>query len=201
MNDVRKWIFGAFFGLFLFVGLMVSVAYISSCGLTLSCNRAAPKVERTSVPTLVPATLPVVTQQPLPTNAIPESSDQSSEENIARPSNPGGPGAAIDLTGNVDSGKQIFVDNCQRCHGLDGTGNVPNPGTDDTTVPPLNPIDDTLVSSDYKTFATNVDLFIEHGSTPGGTIPNLIMPTWGDTGALKPQQISDVIAYIISLNK
>jgi len=27
------------------------------------------------------------------------------------------------------------------------------------------------------------------------------MPAWGDSGALKPQQIADVIAYIISLNK
>jgi len=89
----------------------------------------------------------------------------------------------------------------QTCHGADGAGGVLNSGTDDGTVPPLNPIDETLVSSDYQTFATNLDLFIEHGSTPAGTVPNFSMPAWGDSGALTPQQIADVIAYVISLNK
>ncbi len=197
MNDVRKWIFGAFFGLFLFVGLMVGVAYVSSCGLTLSCNRAAPKVERTSVPTLVPATLPAA----IPVALLPSATPEEPAVNIARPSNSGGPGLAVGLTGNVDSGKEIFAANCQTCHAAEGKGGVPNSGTVDGTVPPLNPIDSTLVSSDYQTFATNLDLFIEHGSTPAGTIPNFLMPAWGDSKALAPQQIADVIAYIISLNK
>jgi len=71
----------------------------------------------------------------------------------------------------------------------------------DGTVPTLNPIDPTIASSDYETFATNIDLFIEHGSTPVGTTPNLYMPAWGASGALEQQQIADVIAYIISLNQ
>jgi mono/diheme cytochrome c family protein len=120
---------------------------------------------------------------------------------IARPSNPGGPGPAIDLQGNIENGKKIFVANCQICHGEEGKGGYPNPGTTDETVPPLNPIDETLVNPDYKIFATNVDLFLEHGSVPEGAEPTRNMPAWGDRGALAPQEIADVIAYIISLNK
>jgi mono/diheme cytochrome c family protein len=120
---------------------------------------------------------------------------------IARPSSPGGPGPAVDLSGNANNGKQIFVANCQFCHGEEGKGGLPNPGTTDTTVPSLNPIDPTLVNQDYKVFATNIDLFIEHGSVPEGFEPARSMPAWGDNGALTAQQIADVIAYIISLNK
>jgi mono/diheme cytochrome c family protein len=57
------------------------------------------------------------------------------------------------------------------------------------------------VSTDYKTFATNIDLFLQNGSTPEGGNPTLTMPAWGANGSLTQQQIADVIAYIISLNK
>ncbi len=40
-------------------------------------------------------------------------------------------------------------------------------------------------------YAYNVDLFVEHGSTPDGTNPQLTMPAWGD----------DIIAYIFNVNK
>jgi len=120
---------------------------------------------------------------------------------IARPSNPGGPGAAVDLTGDAVAGKPVFEANCVKCHATEGKGGVVNPGSDDGTVPPLNPIDDTLVSTDYKTFASNLDLFLEHGSMPAGPSPVFSMPNWGDSGKLKPQEIADVIAYVISLNK
>ena len=80
-----------------------------------------------------------------------------------------------------------------------------SPGSADGTVPPLNPIDSTLIDPDLKTYATNIDLFIEHGSVPesatAGAIPDRFMPPWGDRGALTPQEIADVIAYIVSLNK
>jgi mono/diheme cytochrome c family protein len=125
-------------------------------------------------------------------------------EEIARPSNGNltpGPALTQNLVGDAKSGAQIFVTNCQKCHGEQGKGGVDNPGSDDGTVPPLNPIDDTIASSDLKTFATNVDLFVEHGSTPEGDNPKLVMPAWGDTSQLTPQQIADVIAYIIRLNK
>ena len=95
-------------------------------------------------------------------------------------SNPGGPGPAVNLTGSADSGQQIFAANCQTCHAVEGKGGNPNPGSSDGTIPPLNPIDLTLVSSDYKTFAANLDLFVEHGSTPEGISPTFTMPAWGD---------------------
>jgi mono/diheme cytochrome c family protein len=120
---------------------------------------------------------------------------------VARPSNPGGPGAAIGLTGDAASGQQIFATNCQTCHSAEGKGGIANPGSSDGTVPALNPIDPTLKDSDLKTFAANLDLFIEHGSTPEGNNPTFSMPPWGDKKALNPQQIADVIAYVISLNK
>jgi mono/diheme cytochrome c family protein len=131
----------------------------------------------------------------------PADTPAASSAGAARPSNPGGPGAAIGLTGNKAAGQVVFEANCVKCHAEQGKGGIANPGSNDGTIPPLNPIDSTLVSSDYKTYATNLDLFIEHGSTPSGPAPVLVMPNWGDSGKLKPQQIADVIAYVISLNK
>ncbi len=55
MNDVRKMIFGAIFGLLLVLGVMFSIVYVSSCGLTFTCGQAEPKVDRTPIPTLIPA--------------------------------------------------------------------------------------------------------------------------------------------------
>ncbi len=125
----------------------------------------------------------------------------ASNPEIARPSNAGGPGAALGLTGDAVAGKAVFAANCVRCHAQEGKGGIANPGSDDGTVPPLNPIDSTLVSTNAQTFAYNLDLFLEHGSTPSGASPVLSMPAWGDSGKLQPQQIADVIAYVISLNK
>ena len=120
---------------------------------------------------------------------------------IPRPSNPGEPGDALNLTGDATSGAQIFQTNCLPCHGPEGTQGVPNPGTDDGSVPTLNPIDPAMVNSDEKTFAYNLDLFIQHGSTPAGPNPSVSMPAWGDLEVLTQQQIADVIAYLISLNQ
>jgi len=133
----------------------------------------------------------VPTAAPAPTSSAPE---------IARPSNTGGAGLAVTLTGNVASGKQLFAANCAVCHGQQGKGGVPNPGSDDGTVPTLNPIDSTLVSKDSRVFIYNLDLFLEHGSTPSGSNPTLKMPAWGDEQKLLPQQIADLIAYVMSLN-
>ncbi|HEX7976039.1 MAG TPA: cytochrome c, partial [Anaerolineales bacterium] len=116
-------------------------------------------------------------------------------------SNPGGPGQAVSLTGDATAGQQVFATTCTPCHGDQGKGGVQNPGSTDGTIPPLNPIDPGMVSPDQKTYATNLDLFIEHGSTPAGTKPAQSMPAFGDQKILTPQQIADVIAYVISLNK
>ena len=122
------------------------------------------------------------------------------DPNSAKPSNTGGTGKALLLTGDPVKGKDVFVRKCQTCHGNDGIGGIANDGSDDGTVPPLNPIDDTMVNKDPKVFAANIDLFVEHGSTPKGSGPAKLMTAWGDTKQLTDQDIADVIAYVISLN-
>ncbi len=113
--------------------------------------------------------------------------------------NPGPPGEAINLTGDPAAGANVFT-KCQACHGKEGTGGKANPGSAAGTIPALNPVRETLKSSDPKTFATNLDLFIEHGAKPTGSNPERSMVAFGDRKMLTPQQIADVIAYIISLN-
>jgi mono/diheme cytochrome c family protein len=142
-------------------------------------------------------------QAPIPTSvapAIPTDTAATEKAESVRPSNPGGPGPGLNLKGDSIRGEQVFV-NCVPCHGAQGKGNVANPGSTDGTVPALNPIDDTIADPDPKVFAYNIDLFVEHGSTPEGLNPGLKMPPWGDTKGLTPQQIADVIAYVISLNQ
>jgi mono/diheme cytochrome c family protein len=213
-DDTRNLIYGTIIAFLLFILAWLGFVYLSACSFTLTCIQANQLVERTPIPTLIPVKLLAATKYvpppatptqltTLPT-LVPEADTPGPGEpavDIARPSNPGGPGPAVDLQGNIDNGKKIFVTNCQICHGEEGKGGYPNPGTTDGTVPPLNPIDETLVNADYKTFATNIDLFLEHGSVPEGPEPNRNMPSWGDRGALTPQEIADVIAYLISLNK
>ena len=120
---------------------------------------------------------------------------------VAAPSNPGDAGDAVNLTGDPVAGKQVYLSQCQLCHGDEGKGDVLNPGSDDGTVPALNPIDDTLIGSDDKTNFFNIDLFIQNGSTPPGINPARFMPPFGAQNGLTQQQIADVIAYLISINK
>ncbi len=84
---------------------------------------------------------------------------------------------------------------------MEGKGGIANPGSEDGTVPALNPIDPTLYSKDARQFAQNIDLFIEHGSTPEGKNPPFKMTAFGAQRTLTQQQIADVIAYVIGLNK
>jgi mono/diheme cytochrome c family protein len=132
-------------------------------------------------------------------NATPTATPSGVE--IARPNTAGGTGEALSLKGDSLVGTQIYLDHCQMCHGPQGQGGILNPGSDDGTVPVLNPIDPTLANSDSSTFAYNVDLFIQNGSRPAGVNPARFMPPWGSQNGLTQQQIADVIAYIISLNK
>ena len=122
------------------------------------------------------------------------------DPNAIKPSKPGGTGEALRLKGLPDQGEAIFNSKCKECHGEAGRGGILNPGVESGEVPALNPIDASLYNSDAKVFAANIDLFIEHGSVPKGT-PHRIMLAYGDHGLLTPQQIADVIAYIVSLNK
>lgn len=140
------------------------------------------------------------TGQPSTATSEATTTPSGSQEEVARPSNPGGPGEAVNLKGDATAGAQIFTANCMACHGAEGKQGIPNTGSTDGSVPSLNPIDSTLMSADYKTFATNLDLFMQHGSKPEGPGPAVSMPAWGDQNRLTQQQIADVIAYVISLN-
>ncbi len=202
MDDFRKITYGVLIGFVLLIVFWVSFVTFSGCGFSLGCPGAVPTVERTSIPSLVPATLPALSRQLGAAKPTSESvgTPAAAAESVARPSNPGGPGPAVGLAGDPTSGQQIFAANCQICHGSQGTGGNPNPGSTDGTIPELNPIDPTLVSADHATFVTNLDLFVEHGSTPEGPNPTFSMPAWGDKKQLTPQQIADVISYVISLN-
>jgi mono/diheme cytochrome c family protein len=143
--------------------------------------------------------LPAATPQPPePTEAPPAPGAPTPEP--ARPSFPGGPGVAATMTGNIDQGRAQFGLYCAACHGPEGVQGIPNPGSDDGSVPPLNPIDPTLINPDSKIFAANVDLFIEHGSIPEGSSPLILMPAFGDRNMLTQQQIANLIAYVMSLN-
>ena len=209
MDDFRRLFYAILIGFVLTIVLWVSFITFSGCGSSLNCALAGPTAERTAIPSLVPGTLPPLKLQlgaavptgaakGTPGTALPGGTQEAS--NVPRPSNPGGPGKAADLTGNADSGQTIFAANCAVCHGADGKGGNPNAGSTDGTIPPLNPIDQLLKDPDATVFRTNVDLFIEHGSTPEGPAPTFSMPAWGDKGLLTPQQIADVIAYVVSLN-
>jgi mono/diheme cytochrome c family protein len=105
------------------------------------------------------------------------------------------PGKAVNLTGDPVAGKVVYNIYCKSCHGPDGTGGVANPGSEDGTVPALAPIDE----EEFGTVLT-LDLMIEHGSKlEGDDVSD--MPAFGDEGTLKPQQIANVIAYILEINK
>jgi mono/diheme cytochrome c family protein len=119
----------------------------------------------------------------------------------ARPSNPGDPGPAVSLAGDTIQGRSLFGQYCATCHGPQGVQGVPNPGSGDGSVPGINPIDSTLVSADPKTFAANIDLFVEHGSVPSGDGPLIMMPPFGDGKMLTDQQIADLIAYVMRLSE
>jgi mono/diheme cytochrome c family protein len=110
----------------------------------------------------------------------------------------GPPGKAAALIGDRKKGESLFVKNCQSCHGPQGTDKVPNPGSSDGTVPPLNPIDPALADKKSPVFAANIDRFIQHGSMATGSNPVLFMPNWDDK--LSQQEIADIEAYILHLN-
>jgi mono/diheme cytochrome c family protein len=104
------------------------------------------------------------------------------------------------VIGNWELGESLFKSNCESCHGPEGTDKVPNPGSSDGTVPPLNPIDPELASQAAQTFAENIDRYLQHGSRPEGPNPALHMLPFGDSKSLSQAMISDLEAYVLHLN-
>jgi ubiquinol-cytochrome c reductase cytochrome b subunit len=121
-------------------------------------------------------------------------------EGSSLPSSQRQTGIAADIIGSAERGGLLFKMECAACHGPAGTDKVPNPGSEDGTVPPLNPIDRELFSRNPKQFAENIDIFIQHGSMPGGPDPKLHMLPFGDSNTLTQQQIANAEAYILELN-
>ncbi len=109
-------------------------------------------------------------------------------------------GRAAFIIGSAENGEDLYKEQCLSCHGVAGKGGIPNPGSSDGTVPPLNPIDRKLYNADPAVFAAAIDKIIQHGSMPSGKHPALHMPAWGDTRSLTQQEISNLEAYILKLN-
>jgi plastocyanin/mono/diheme cytochrome c family protein len=112
-------------------------------------------------------------------------------------------GAAATIHGNPLRGRALFAENCATCHNDRGLGNLPNPGSDDGTVPPLNPIDPGFLEDsqgDPAQFAKLIDVFIQHGSRPAGDSPQLDMIGWGDHKVLSQSDLADIEAYVMQLN-
>jgi plastocyanin len=112
-------------------------------------------------------------------------------------------GPAAGIRGDPMVGRILFARNCVTCHGDRGVGAVENPGSDDGTVPPLNPIDPVFIDSangDPGTFTRAIDLFVQHGSRPSGEKPQLSMVGWGDHKLLSQQDLADIEAYVMQLN-
>jgi mono/diheme cytochrome c family protein len=135
-----------------------------------------------------------ITEEAANTTPAPE------EEGVPRPDTEGPPGEAINLPGDPVAGAALYKPNCALCHGDEGKGGVLNPGSDDGTIPPLNPIDPLIIDPDLQTYIYNIDLFLQNGSKNPGPNVARSMPPWGAQNGLTQQQIADVIAYLISLN-
>jgi ubiquinol-cytochrome c reductase cytochrome b subunit len=110
------------------------------------------------------------------------------------------PGRAAYTIGDAENGALLFKKHCAPCHGKEGRGGVPNPGSDDATVPALDPIDRALFNTAPLVFAGNIDRYIQHGSVPDGPNPALKMLPFGDNHSLTQQQIANLEAYVMSLN-
>jgi hypothetical protein len=57
-----------------------------------------------------------------------------------------------------------------------------------------------LFSDNPLVFTENIDRVIQHGASPTGPSPSLMMPAFGDTRALTLPMIANIEAYILSLN-
>ncbi len=112
----------------------------------------------------------------------------------------GRPGPAAYIIGNAEHGAILFKQQCQHCHGVDAKGGQPNPGSNDGTIPPLNPIDPHIYNKDPQTFAENVDIRVQNGAIPRGPNPQFHMPDFGKSHSMTQQEIAEVITYVLSLN-
>jgi mono/diheme cytochrome c family protein len=99
---------------------------------------------------------------------------------------PEGQGAAV-------AGSALYVRyGCVNCHGPNGLGGVPNPLSEDKTIPPLSGGD---FRAEFNTDA-KIAAVIRSGSVIGHA-PIVSMPHWG--GILSDEQIAQLTAYLKTL--
>jgi mono/diheme cytochrome c family protein len=127
------------------------------------------------------------------TNTSPNSTSPATDASAAS-------ATVVKMIGDPKHGAILFDLDCAKCHGKDGEGKVPNPGSQAGVVSPLAPISRGLFSDDPVVFAANIDRFIQHGATPPGPAPALQMPAFGTTHSLTVQEIANIEAYVLSLN-
>jgi len=174
------------------------VDYLLSLGVSTNQPGSEPSPTAQITPTsTITATVSV---QPTPTSSPDVVASGTTTATVTTASEGSPPGPAADVIGSASHGSVLFTNECEPCHGSEGKVGVSNPGSDDGSVPPLNPIDPQLSSSDPQIFADNIDRIIQHGSTPDGPNPKLVMPAFGDTNTLTQQEIADIEAYVMQLN-
>jgi cbb3-type cytochrome c oxidase subunit III len=95
--------------------------------------------------------------------------------------------------GESVAGAALYVrDGCINCHGPNGLGGVPNPQSEDKTIPPLS-------GGDFRTeFNTDkkIEDVIRSGSVLGQS-PIVSMPHWG--GILSDADLAALVAYLKTL--
>jgi len=95
--------------------------------------------------------------------------------------------------GEAVAGATLYVrDGCINCHGPNGLGGVPNPLSEDKTIPPLSGGD---FRSEFNTDKKIEDV-IRSGSVIGQA-PIVSMPHWG--GILSQQDLNALVAYLKTL--
>ena len=95
--------------------------------------------------------------------------------------------------GEAVAGAALYVRNgCINCHGPSGLGGVPNPLSEDKTIPPLSGQD---FREEFDTDAKITEM-IRSGSVIGKP-PIASMPHWG--GILSDEDLADLVAYLKTL--
>lgn len=98
--------------------------------------------------------------------------------------------ASLASAQNKDEGKKFYVTYCSSCHGDSGKGD--GPAAASLPVKPANHTDGNVMNklSDKTLF----DIISKGGPAAG---KSNFMPAWG--GALKENQIQDIVAYLRSI--
>jgi mono/diheme cytochrome c family protein len=95
--------------------------------------------------------------------------------------------------GEAVAGASLYVrDGCINCHGPNGLGGVPNPLSEDKTIPPLSGAD---FRHEFNTDA-KIEAVIRSGSVIGQA-PIVSMPHWG--GILSDADLTALVAYLKTL--